>query len=121
MRSARPFDYKPASQLTYSLQAGNQERPAHQPARLDPGQQDSWDTNAGEFGLLVGAAFARNKSTTDGFETIGWTNANMTCPVRDPVTSPAACNGFNWATASFATGVTSNGLTPARRSTTPCC
>src|SRR5690606_17979939 len=37
----------------------------------------SWTNDT--FGVLVGVAGVRNKSTTKGFETIGWTNPGLTC------------------------------------------
>jgi TonB-dependent receptor len=109
MRSARPFDYKSSGQLIYSLQAGKNNQADDISPRGSLIASKTWETNIGEFGILGGAAFARNKSTTEGFETIGWTNPNMTC---------AGCNvtggnGFNWAT-TVPTGVTSNGLTPGQ-------
>ncbi|MCU6453737.1 TonB-dependent receptor [Sphingomonas sp. A2-49] len=36
----------------------------------------------GDFGLLVGAAGVRNRFRVDGFETIGWTNPNLTATQR---------------------------------------
>ena len=109
MRSARPFDYKATGQLIYSIQAGKNNQADDISPRGSLIASKTWETGVGEFGILAGAAFARNKSTTTGFETIGWTNANMTC---------AGCNvtggnGFNWAS-TVPAGVTSNGLTPGQ-------
>jgi TonB-dependent receptor len=109
MRSARPFDYKSSGQLIYSLQAGKNNQADDISPRGSLIASKTWETNIGEFGILGGAAFARNKSTTEGFETIGWTNANMTCTGCN-VTGG---NGFNWA-ATVPAGVTSNGLTPGQ-------
>ncbi len=33
---------------------------------------------SGDFGLLVGGAAVKNRFRVDGFETIGWTNPNLT-------------------------------------------
>jgi hypothetical protein len=83
MRSARPFDYKSSGQLIYSLQAGKNNQADDISPRGSLIASKTWETNIGEFGILIGyAAFARNKSTTEGFETIGWTNPNMTCAGR---------------------------------------
>jgi TonB-dependent receptor len=109
MLSARPFDYKSSGQLIYSLQAGKNNQADDISPRGSLIASKTWETNIGEFGILGGAAFARNKSTTEGFETIGWTNANMTCTGCN-VTGG---NGFNWA-ATVPAGVTSNGLTPGQ-------
>ncbi len=109
MRSARPFDYKVGQQLVYSIQGGkNSEDGGFSPRGSILGSK-TFETAAGEFGILVGGAWARNKSTTEGFETIGWTNANMTCTGCNAT----AGNGFNWA-GTVPVGVTSNGLTPGQ-------
>ncbi|PSJ36994.1 TonB-dependent receptor [Allosphingosinicella deserti] len=75
MRSARPFDSK-GSRLTYSFQ-GTKNSEAD-----DWGQRGSIiaSTTMGNFGILVGAAGVRNKVNTTGFETIGWTNPNLSTP-----------------------------------------
>jgi TonB-dependent receptor len=109
MRSARPFDYKSSGQLIYSIQAGKNNQADDISPRGSLIASKTWETPVGEFGILGGAAFARNKSTTEGFETIGWTNPNMTCTGCN-VTGG---NGFNWA-ATVPAGVTSNGLTPGQ-------
>jgi TonB-dependent receptor len=109
MRSARPFDYKTSGQLIYSLQAGKNNQADDISPRGSLIASKTWETNVGEFGILAGAAFARNKSTTTGFETIGWTNANMSCTGCNVT----AGNGFNWAS-TVPAGVTSNGLTPGQ-------
>ena len=109
MRSARPFDYKVGQQLVYSIQGGkNSEDDGFSPRGSLLGSK-TFETAAGEFGILVGGAWARNKSTTTGFETIGWTNANMTCTGCN-VTGG---NGFNWAS-TVPAGVSGNGLTPGQ-------
>jgi TonB-dependent receptor len=109
MRSARPFDYKAGQQLVYSIQGGKNSEADDLSKRGSILASKTFETAAGDFGILVGAAFARNKSTTVGFETIGWTNANMTCTGCNVT----AGNGFNWA-AAVPAGVTSNGLTPGQ-------
>ena len=109
MRSARPFDYKAAGQLTYSVQAGKNNQADDISPRGSLIASKTWETNVGDFGILAGAAFARNKSTTTGFETIGWTNPNMTCTGCNTTGG----NGFNWAS-TVPAGVASNGLTPGQ-------
>ncbi|CAN5266800.1 TonB-dependent receptor [soil metagenome] len=109
MRNARPLD-REGRHFTYSLQGGYQDSSGKWSPRGAVMASDSWDTSAGEFGLLLGYAGVRSKSRTDGFETIGWTNANLTyaqCGVAPPVgtlaTAPApSCNtsggnGFKFA------------------------
>jgi TonB-dependent receptor len=90
MRNARPLD-RAGRHFTYSLQGGYQESAGKWSPRGAILASDSWDTSAGEFGLLIGYAGVRTKTRTDGFETIGWTNANLTyaqCGTTPPVTTP---------------------------------
>ena len=50
----------------------------------------------GDFGILVGVAGVRSQTRTVGYETIGWTNPNLTgaqCPPAPPATRPAAAIG----------------------------
>ncbi|WP_082554922.1 TonB-dependent receptor [Caulobacter sp. Root1455] len=99
MRNARPFD-RAGRHFTYSLQGGYQESAGKWSPRGAILASDTWDTSHGEFGLLLGYAGARTKSRTDGFETIGWTNANLTyaqCGTTPPAGTAAtaispACN-----------------------------
>jgi TonB-dependent receptor len=112
MRSARPFD-NPGMHLVYSFQT----------SKLS--QADKWgyrgsvlaNATFGDFGVLVGAAGVRNQVRTTGFETIGWTNPNLSTPqslagftngVPNPITAAniaaaqclaSSCNttgGGNW-------------------------
>lgn len=76
MRSARPFDYED-SQITYSFQESYGELSEEYSPRGAILASGRWDTGMGEFGLLVGYAAVRSRSVTDGWETIGFTNANL--------------------------------------------
>jgi TonB-dependent receptor len=72
LRSARPFD-NPKPYISYGLQ-GSKSGPA-----------DKWgyrghvlaSATFGNFGILVGGAAVRNQFRVNGFETIGWTNPNL--------------------------------------------
>jgi TonB-dependent receptor len=73
MRTARPFD-KPGQNIVFSIQG------------VDNSVADKWgdrgsilasNTWGGTFGVLGGFAWANNKVRTTGFETIGWTNPNL--------------------------------------------
>ncbi|HVY87082.1 MAG TPA: TonB-dependent receptor [Caulobacterales bacterium] len=77
MRSARPFDYE-HSKITYSFQENYTSENSDWSPRGAIIASGRWQTGAGEFGLLFGYAGVRNHSSTDGFETIGWTNPNLT-------------------------------------------
>jgi TonB-dependent receptor len=72
MRSARPFD-NPGTHLNYQLQANyGEESDAYSPRG---GLTASWTNDT--FGVLVGFAGVDTDSTTNGFETIGYTNPNL--------------------------------------------
>lgn len=106
MRSARPFDSE-GFNLTYSLQGAYGTQVEEISPRVAGIISNTWDfDNGGGFGVLFGVASVRNKSRTEGFETIGWTNANLTdaqCgspsvpgpPAGNPCNQPFGGNGFN--------------------------
>jgi len=105
MRSARPFDYN-GRQLTYSLQGSTNTLAEEWGPRGSLLASDTFETGLGEFGVLIGLSGARTHMQTRGFESIGWSNANMTC---------AGCNlygsnNFNWAS-TVPAGVSRPGLT----------
>jgi len=105
MRSARPFDTDGAN-FSYSLQANYGTLSEEISPRLTLIGSNTWDlAGGGQFGALVGLSLARNKSRVEGFETIGWTNANLTdaqCGAGtpaggsgNPCNQPFGGNGFN--------------------------
>jgi TonB-dependent receptor len=105
MRSARPFD-NPGRHINYALQGSYSDNREKWSPRGSLIASQTWDTGFGEFGALVGVAVARNKVLTTGFETIGYTNANMTCTGCNT----NGGNGFSWASTVPANA--GNGLTP---------
>jgi TonB-dependent receptor len=105
MRSARPFD-REGRNLTYSLQANYGTLSEEVSPRVALIGSQTWDLEGGaQFGVLLGGSFVRNKSRTEGFETIGWTNANLSdaqCGAGtpaggtgNPCNQPFGGNGFN--------------------------
>jgi TonB-dependent receptor len=105
MRSARPFDREGRS-LTYSVQGNYGTISEEFSPRVALIGSQTWDlAGGGQFGALLGIASVRNKSRTEGFETIGWTNANLTdaqCGAGtpaggtgNPCNQPFGGNGFN--------------------------
>jgi TonB-dependent receptor len=91
MRTARPFD-NPGTHFNYQLQANYGEESETVNPRL--GLTGSWTDAEEKFGVLVGFAGVDNDSTTTGFETIGYTNPNLSwtqcglVPPPPPVTTP---------------------------------
>jgi TonB-dependent receptor len=75
MRSARPFD-NPGRHVTYSAQATKESHANKWGYRGSILASDTF----GNFGVLVGAAGARNEVWTKGWESIGWTNPNLSTP-----------------------------------------
>ncbi len=94
MRTARPFD-NPGTHVNYQLQANYGE----ESGTVNPrgGLTASWTNDT--FGVLVGVAGVSNDSTTHGFETIGYTNPNLSyfqCGLTPPAgTSANAGAGAN--------------------------
>lgn len=115
MRTARPFD-KRGTRGSVNIQAVKNE-PAdkwgHKGAAI--GSMTFGET----FGVLGGVAWSQNKVKTTGFETIGWTNANLSAAQRTSGTLNGT-GGGNWTIpatvpANAATGVTGSAaalLTP---------
>jgi TonB-dependent receptor len=75
MRNMRPFD-NPGSHLTYSLQADYNDMSEKTSPRGS--LIGSWTNGDGTFGALVGVTSTRGRIGVEGFETIGWTNPNLT-------------------------------------------
>jgi TonB-dependent receptor len=84
MRTARPFD-NPGMHFNYQLQANyGEESETFNPRAALTG---SWTSANEKFGVLVGFAGVDNDSTTTGFETIGYTNPNLSyfqCGIAPP-------------------------------------
>lgn len=106
LRAARPFD-NPEPYISYGLQgskvssAGKWGYRGHVLA----------SATFGDFGILVGGAAVRNNFRVDGFETIGWTNPNLTAAQRTSGTlNPTG--GGNFTIPSVVPVNAGNGLTP---------
>ena len=75
MRNMRPFD-NPGTHVTYSLQAGyNDISDKASPTGTLIG---SWTSSDGTFGVLGGLTSTRGTIGVEGYETVGWTNPNLT-------------------------------------------
>jgi len=75
MRNMRPFDIA-GNHVTYSLQADyndNSEKASPRGSVIG-----NWTNEQGTFGALVGITSSRGKLGVEGYETIGWTNPNLT-------------------------------------------
>ncbi len=91
LRVARPFDDK-GLHFNYVAKANYQEASEDFSPRLGLYASNTWDTGAGEFGLLGGVAYSNRKYRSDGFNTIGYTTVSVgaQCPTNQP-----GCNSMN--------------------------
>jgi len=105
LRSARPFD-NPKPYISYGLQGSK------------VSSADKWgyrgyalaSATFGDFGILVGGAAVKNRFRVDGFETIGWTNPNLTAAQRPTGANPTG--GGNWTIPATVPANAGNGLAP---------
>ncbi|QAY79680.1 TonB-dependent receptor [Sphingosinicella sp. BN140058] len=105
LRSARPFD-NPKPYISYGLQGSK------------VSGADKWgyrghvvaSATFGDFGILVGGAIVKNQFRVDGFETIGWTNPNLSATQRAGTRNPTG--GGNFAIPGVVPANAGNGLTP---------
>lgn len=91
MRSARAFDNK-GDHLAISL-TGTENSVANKLG--DRGSVLASKTFGDTFGILGGFAWANAKVRTTGFETIGWTNANLSA-AQNPAATRNNTGGGNW-------------------------
>ena len=106
MRTARPFD-NPGFHINYAAQATNNSNTSRWGGRGSLVVSNTF----GNFGVLVGVAGVRNQSRTVGYETIGWTNPNLTgaqCPAG---TTCNTTGGGNWTIPGTVPANAGNGLT----------
>lgn len=106
LRAARPFD-NPKPYISYGLQGSK------------VSGADKWgyrghlvaSATFGDFGILVGGAAVRNQFNVDGYETIGFTNPNLTAAQRTSGTRNAT-GGGNFTIPATVPSRAGNGLTP---------
>jgi len=106
MRMARPFD-KEGGRLAYSIQGIDNENADGTGVKGSLLASKTWDS----FGVLVGVAGYNNKVNTTGFETIGWTNANLSTAQYGGDTGRNNTGGGNWTIPGTVPANAGNGLT----------
>jgi len=108
MRSARPFDkkgFRTAVTLT-GTKNQNADKWGNRGSVL---VSNTWNN---VFGVLAGAAWSTNKVKTTGFETIGWTNANLSAAQGASLgTARNSTGGGNWTIPGTVPANAGNGLT----------
>ena len=105
MRMARPFD-KEGGRLAYSLQGLDNNNADGTGVKGSLLASDTWEN----FGVLVGVSGYNNKVNTTGFETIGWTNANLSATQSTSATRNNT-GGGNWTIPGTVPANAGNGLT----------
>jgi TonB-dependent receptor len=105
MRMARPFD-KEGGRLAYSIQGLDNNNADGTGVKGSLLASDTW----GNFGVLVGVSGYNNKVNTTGFETIGWTNANLSATQSTSATRNNT-GGGNWTIPGTVPANAGNGLT----------
>lgn len=105
LRNARPFDNQ-GQHLTISASASYGQASEDFSPRGAVTFSKTWD----RWGVLVGVAGSRQRTRSDGFDSVGWTNANLACPSGDATCDNSQGNNFSFATVVPANA--GNGLTP---------
>jgi TonB-dependent receptor len=106
MRTARPFD-NPGRNVVVGI-AGVQNTVADKWG--NKGSILASNTWGSEFGILGGFAWGKNKIKTTGFETIGWTNPNLSATQSTSATRNNT-GGGNWTIPGTVPTGAGNGLT----------
>jgi TonB-dependent receptor len=106
MRSARPFDRK-GLRTAFTLTGTKSQQADHWGNRGSALVSNTWDNT---FGVLAGVAWSTNKVKTTGFESIGWTNANLLATQSSSATRNST-GGGNWTIPGTVPANAGNGLT----------
>ncbi|MGQ3051788.1 MAG: TonB-dependent receptor [Roseateles sp.] len=108
MRSARPFDRK-GLRTAFTLTGTKNEQADKYGNRGSLLVSNTWDNS---FGVLAGVAWSTNKVKTTGFESIGWTNANLSATQGASLgTARNRTGGGNWTIPGTVPANAGNGLT----------
>jgi len=106
LRSARPFDNE-GFHVYYNgaaTKGSNADKWGYRGS-----VRASWTNDAGTLGLLVGAAGVHNQFAVNGFESIGWTNANLSATQNTSATRNNT-GGGNWTIPGTVPANAGNGL-----------
>ncbi len=106
MRSARPFDKK-GFRSAFTLTGTKNQQAEKWGNRGSALVSNTWDNT---FGVLAGVAWSTNKVKTTGFESIGWTNANLLASQSSSATRNNT-GGGNWTIPGTVPANAGNGLT----------
>jgi len=105
MRQARPFDFK-GDKVQFSLEGSKNSQVD------DMGYKGSlmFSKKWGNFGVLAGVAYQHSPINAEGFESVGWTNANLNAAMN-PAATRNNTGGGNWSIPATVPANAGNGLT----------
>ena len=106
MRSARPFD-NPGPHATFTASGTKNQHAAQWGERGAFIVSDTWDNG---FGALLGVASVANRINVKGFESIGWTNANLSAAQCGAGNTCNTTGGGNWTIPGTVPAGAGNGL-----------
>jgi TonB-dependent receptor len=108
MRSARPFDNGGGTRLTYGFQGTKNSEADDWGGRGSLLASTTWNDT---FGALIGVAGVHSEVRTQGFETIGYTNPNLTAAQCGATSGCNSTGGGNWNIPGTVPANAGNGLT----------
>jgi TonB-dependent receptor len=105
MRQARPFDIK-GDRVQFSAEGSKNDQAD------DMGYKGSlmFSKKFGNFGVLAGVAYQHSVINAEGFESVGWTNANLNAAMN-PAATRNNTGGGNWTIPATVPANAGNGLT----------
>ncbi len=104
MRQARPFDVK-GNRLVYSVGMTKNSEASDWGQKASVLASGRW----GSFGLIGGISATHSNVANNGFETIGWTNANLSA-AQDSSATRNSTGGGNWTIPATVPANAGNGL-----------
>ncbi|HEV2441736.1 MAG TPA: TonB-dependent receptor, partial [Steroidobacteraceae bacterium] len=116
MRSARPFD-SPGRHLAFGAQGTKNQNAGAWGNHDYVVASDTFDNG---FGVLIGGVISHNQTNTPGYETVGWTNPQLSVVSSKVSAAQAQClaspcnstGGGNWTIPATVPGYGPDGLTP---------
>ena len=105
MRQARPFDHK-GEQISYSVDGTKSSNDAKWGDKASVLASKTWD----HWGIIGGISITDQQVSNKGFETVGWTNANLSA-TQDTLPAINTTGGGNWTIPGTVPANAGNGLT----------
>jgi TonB-dependent receptor len=109
MRTAHPYD-RPGMNVAINIQGVDNSVANKNGNRGSVLASNTWGNT---FGILGGIAWGRDKIKTTGFESVGWTNPNLSA-TQSTSANRNATGGGNWTIPGTVPANAGNGLTPGQ-------